>query len=56
MDLSELRGAIKGTSVDICCDYKEIELTDLKAGTVQIFKAPARSDWSVTVQTISPGK
>ena len=56
MDLSELRGAIKGIAVDTCRDYKEIELNDLKAETGQIFKAPASSDWSVTVQTISWNK
>jgi hypothetical protein len=56
MDLSELNGAIKSTAVDTCCDYKEIELNDLIAGTAQIFKAPGRSDWAVIVQTISSVK
>jgi len=56
MDLSELRGAIKGIAVDTCRDYKEIELNGLKAEAGQIFKAPASSDWSVTVQAISESK
>ena len=53
MDLSELRGKIKVIAVDTRCDYKEIELKDLKAETGQIFKAPSRSDWAVIVQSIS---
>ena len=53
MDLSELRGAIQGIAVDACRDYKEIEIDGLKAKPDQTFKAPRRSDWAVTVQTIS---
>ena len=53
IDLSELRGAIQVIAVDTCRDYKEIEIDGLKARPGQIFKAPRRSDWAVTVQTIS---
>jgi hypothetical protein len=53
MDLSELRGAIRGVAVDACRDYKEIEIDGLEAGSDRIFKAPRRSDWAVSVETIS---
>lgn len=56
IDLSELNGAINALAVDTCCDYKEIELNDLKSETDQIFNAPSRSDWAVVVQTMSEKK
>jgi hypothetical protein len=53
MDLSGLRGIIRGVSVDTCRSYKEIRLDGLSPEVSQIFKAPSRSDWAVTVQAIS---
>jgi hypothetical protein len=53
MDLSELQRTIQPIAVDTCCNYKEIKIAGLKAKPNQIFKAPRRSDWAVTVQTIS---
>jgi len=53
MDLSELRGIIRGVAVDTCRSYKEIDLDGLSPKAGQIFKAPSRSDWAVTVQALS---
>jgi len=53
MDLNELRGAIQGIAVDTCRSYNELEITDLKAEPDQVFTAPRRSDWAVTIQIIS---
>jgi hypothetical protein len=52
MNLSELQKAVEGIAVDTCRSYKEIELDGLRAEPGQVFKAPRRSDWAVTVQTI----
>ncbi|MGD8500708.1 MAG: hypothetical protein PVJ86_08670, partial [Phycisphaerales bacterium] len=52
MNISELQKAVEGIAVDTCRSYKEIGLDGLKAKPGQIFKAPRRSDWAVTVQTI----
>ena len=56
MDLSELNGAMKAAAVDACCNYEEIELSELKPEKEQIFEAPGSSDWAVAVQAISDSK
>ncbi len=53
MDLSELSGVIRGVAVDTRGSYREIELEGLTAGPSQIFRAPGRSDWVVSVRTVS---
>jgi len=54
MDLSELQQRpIQGIAVDTCRSYEETEIAGLKARPDQLFKAPRRSDWAVTVQAIS---
>lgn len=50
MNLNELSGGIRAVAVDTRSQYKEIELTDLKAESGQRFKAPHRSDWAVAAQ------
>ena len=53
MNLSELQKVIQGIAVDTCRSYKEIEIDFSTSRPDQIFKAPGRSDWVVTVRTIS---
>jgi len=54
MDLSELqKRPIQGIAVDTCRSYEETGIAGLKARPGQLFKAPRRSDWAVTVQAIS---
>jgi hypothetical protein len=50
MNLGELRGNFCVVAVDTKSPYKEIEITELKPDTDQIFKAPNRSDWAIAVK------
>ena len=50
MNLGEFQGSFRAVAVDTKSAYKEIEITDLKPDTGQLFKAPARSDWAIAVE------
>jgi hypothetical protein len=50
MNLRELKGKFHAVAVDTKGPYKEIELTDLKPDTGQLFKAPNHSDWAIAVK------
>ena len=50
MNLGELKGKFHAVAVDTRSPYKEIEITDLKPDTGQLFKAPHRSDWAIAVK------
>ncbi|HAK94688.1 MAG TPA: hypothetical protein DCM87_06715 [Planctomycetes bacterium] len=49
MDLAGLQGSLRAVAVDARAEYREIPLSDLKAESGQVFKAPRRSDWAVAV-------
>jgi hypothetical protein len=49
INLGELQGSFHAVAVNTKSPYKEIEITDLKPDTGQLFKAPSRSDWAIAV-------